>query len=120
MTSGERTDLLRVYGRTPIRRWRFDGVHGIRQAMVVAGTMPDGETWFVDSHRLGLSHVFADGETALAAADVAMGRYAAEDDADRYGGAGPTGHATGRWVEVPPAIGPRITYGERPGDRTEP
>ncbi len=120
MTSGERTDLLRVYGRTPIRRWRYEGVHGIRQADLIVGTMPDSTDWFAYSPKLHVSHVFPDETSAVAAAQRAMDAYAAWDEADPYGGKGPTGHQAGRWVEVPAAIGPRITYGERPGDRTEP
>lgn len=121
MSEGERVDLLRTFGRTSVRRWRYEGVHGIRQADLIVGTMPAGDSrWFVYAPKLHVSHVFPDEATAQAAAEQAMTDYATWDEADPYGGKGPTGFQSGRWVEVPPAIGPRITYGKKPGERNKP
>ncbi len=116
---GEPADLLRTYGRTPVRRWRYEGVHGIRQADLTVGTMPDAG-WFAYSPKLHVSHVFPDEASAVEAAQRAMDAYATRDEADPYGGKGPTGHQAGRWVETPPSLSPRITYGEKPGERDAP
>jgi hypothetical protein len=121
MIEGERVDLLRTFGRTAVRRWRYEKTHDIRIATMIVGRMPDGDPrWFVDAHKLGLSHTYPDEATALDAAAEARDAYAGQQTLEPYGGKGPLMHEPGEWVEHPPSVSPRISYGKRPRERFEP
>jgi hypothetical protein len=45
VNGGERVDLLHVYGRRTVARWRYRAEHGAHDEHLALGWLPDGRWW---------------------------------------------------------------------------
>ncbi len=56
--ASERVDLLRVYRRRCVRRWRYRAGHGADEQYLSLGWLPDGR-WWVSYTRERLGWIFS-------------------------------------------------------------